>query len=252
MSDPLKVVFLLTFLLSTPVAWVAVYGYKADPATWAIVNSYGFAIGMTGLYLYPFFSPFGNYVDGYVTRLHEATINWIIWLTVFTQIVFQIPHNLMVETLDASRGSMMEWPFYAYGLADSRWSTYRHNGVDVGLAPEVWLINCNDAFLGVMVLCAMIYVKQQKQSISSTIILVLTVVFRDATLWRETVEYLWDHHRKGYPHTVQDEALRPHGIILLYLVNFLWLVAPLASCVWAYYQLLAVINHHIQKGGKNR
>mgnify|MGYP003385166480 FL=1 len=159
---------------------------------------------------------------------------------------------MMVETLDASKGSMMEWPFYAYGFADSRWSTYRHNGIDVGLAPEVWLINWNDSILGVLVLAAMIYCKREKQSISSTIILVLTVVFRDATLWRETVEYLWDHHRKGYPHTVQDEAYRAHGVILLYLVNFLWLIAPILSCVWAYFQLLTAMNNHIRSEVKAR
>jgi hypothetical protein len=49
--------------------------------------------------------------------------------------------------------------------------------------------------------------------------------------------YMFDHHRKGYPYTTADPALRPHGIALLWLINVMWLVAPLLTLVWAWQQL---------------
>ena len=49
--------------------------------------------------------------------------------------------------------------------------------------------------------------------------------------------YMWDHHRKNYPHTTTDPELRPHGIALLWLINVMWLVAPLFTLVWAWQQL---------------
>ena len=102
----------------------------------------------------------------------------------------------------------MEWPFYSYGLSDARWNGY---GRGEGIAPEVWLINWNDGCLGVLVAMAAVYHNTHgggragrcggstgaradssggdgASSNASLIVLVLIVLFRDATLWRETVE----------------------------------------------------------------
>ena len=40
----------------------------------------------------------------------------------------QVPHNLAAPVLDMARGSIAEWPFYAYGLSDGRWTDYNAGG----------------------------------------------------------------------------------------------------------------------------
>ena len=72
-----------------------------------------------------------------------------------------------------------------------------------GLPPLVQLINYNDFCLGLLVFLALLRELRmkalsesanhhhQQQQIGTSLSLVLLVVFRDATLWRETVEYLW-------------------------------------------------------------
>jgi hypothetical protein len=55
-------------------------------------------------------------------------------------------------------------------------------------------------------------------------------LFRDATMWRETVEYLYQHHSLGYPYTTQGEY-RAHAIANLYLVNIIWIIGPMLN-VW--------------------
>jgi hypothetical protein len=210
---------------------VYVLGY--DRHICAIVNSYAFSIAMVCLYLHPFLSLSSS---SWVDRIQEATTNWIVWLSVFTEIVFQIPHNLFVAKLHAVKGSPFEWPFFTYGLSDSRWNNY-HDGT--GLAPEVWLINVNDAAMALLIVAFYIYyVHMRKKSARdghrAKIMFALVVMFRDATLFRETIEYFWDHHRKGYPYTTTNLDYRRHGIICLWLVNIIWVVAPCVTVFWVY------------------
>jgi hypothetical protein len=238
MPDYYGMFFLSVFFMSTPVAVVAHYVYNIDRAQCAIWNSYGFSTAMIAMYIYPFLIPLSKeYTLNH--RIHKATMNWIIWLSVFTEVVFQIPHNLFVKQLHAAKGTPLEWPFYSYGLSDFRWNNY-HDGT--GLSPEVWLINWNDAGLGLVVLATLLFYYGSKKNTQSTIALVLATLFRDATLWRETVEYMWDHHRKDYPLTTQDPEYRPHAVLLLWLVNGIWLVAPIVTVWWAYNQIMGVFD----------
>eukprot|EP00300_Choanocystis_sp_HF-7_P035083 c48354_g1_i1.p2 GENE.c48354_g1_i1~~c48354_g1_i1.p2 ORF type:complete len:250 (-),score=40.70 c48354_g1_i1:21-770(-) len=234
--DSFELVALGGFLLSTPIAVAAVFLGGQDRHWVAIANSYGFSIGYNLLYAYPLLFPFLTSAKGFKERLHKATMNWIVWLTVFTELSFQIPHNLFVKELHAIKGSVLEWPFFSYGQSDNRWNSY--NGGS-GLAPEVWLINVNDAALGALVLLALIHQVRSSGWARPSLPLILVTLFRDATLFRETVEYMWDHHRKNYPHTTHDPILRPHAIACLWLINIAWLVAPLLTVVWASQHLIA-------------
>jgi hypothetical protein len=157
-----------------------------------------------------------------------------------------------VRYLHDLKGSAIEWPFYSYGLSDSRWNDYSATGVSerVGLEPVVWLINCNDAILGILVLTALLYYrwcKKTPRESMSRVILVLCVVFRDATLWRETVEYMFDHHTKGYPYTTNDSVYRVHAIALLWIVNGVWLIAPVTSLVWGYNEIESMLKGSVVK-----
>lgn len=237
MVDKLKILFLAVFFLSSPMAVYCVYALGYDRLQCAIINSYGFSTAMICLYIYPFFDASLSWTE----RVNKATINWIVWLSVFTEIVFQIPHNLFVKQLQEQKGTALEWPFYTYGLSDSRWADY-HGGS--GLAPEVWLINVNDGSLGILV--ALVYVifrryESDEGKSKAKILLCLVVLFRDATLWRETVEYFWDHHRKGYPYTTHDPDYRSHATACLWLVNIVWLVAPFVTVLWVYNTINEVI-----------
>lgn len=229
-------ILLAIFLCSTPITVFYAFQLAYDREYCAIANSYAFSSTMVLMYLWPFVNPFSK--QKWFDRVNEATLIWIIILTCFTEILFQIPHNLMVQQLEDSKGGIMEWPFYCYGLSDSRWSEY-HGGV--GLAPEVWLINFNDSILGAIVVIALLYRKYQQGSAASRITLCLAVVFRDATLWRETVEYFWDHHRKGYPYTTNG-PYRQHAIVCLWLVNIIWVIAPVVSLCWAYMEMQALLS----------
>ena len=276
--SPLAAVFLFGFLASTPVACTAVYLRGGDRVWWGVWNSCAFSVSYCLLYLCPLCGLGSG--GSWPVRLALAQRHWVVWLSCFTELVFQPAHNLFVRQLHEARGTVLEWPFFAYGLSDGRWSEYRHGSADVGanvgadvgahvggtlqgsdgsgapsygLAPEVVLINWNDAVLGLLVFVALLrelYQRQQQPAppsasvtavataaatatatatapvstataaaakstvigraaasssepyeLGSTVSLVLLVVFRDATLWRETVEYMWDHHRLGYPHT---------------------------------------------------
>ena len=239
--DTLKLFFLSVFFLSTPVAVYCVYVLGHDKQQAAIANSYAFSLAMILLYTYPFLWPLPTTSIPLSQRVHKATMNWVIWLSVLTEIVFQIPHNLCTEQLQRVKGTALEWPFYSYGLSDSRWDNY-HDGS--GLVEEVWLINLNDAVLGFIVaLCYYRYKScKNDRKVSSSVIFGLVVLFRDATLWRETVEYMWDHHRKGYPYTTRDEVYRLHAIICLWLVNVIWLIAPCVSIIWVYNTITSLID----------
>ena len=236
-----EVGFLLIFLTSTPVAVMAVYFFGGTREWWALANSYAFSTAYCLLYLWPLLGPRKG--ASARQRLDAAMRNWIVWLTCFTQLIFQVPHNVLTSSLRSLRGSMFEWPFYSYALSDSRWTAYETEWPDgrVGLPPEVWLINVNDATLGLLVLCA--YVAAHTARLNSPLhtarrrhlLLIVIVTIRDATLFRETVEYMWlQHHLAGYPFTTQDPRYRPHAIACLWLVNVLWLIAPVLTARWAW------------------
>jgi hypothetical protein len=232
--DVVRYGLLLQFMGSAPIAMIAVFGMGCDRTLSAVVNSYAFSSAMVALYFYPFLWPSSWKEFTFVNRLDLATTNWLIWLSVFTELTFQIPHNLMVRLFHEYKDSAFEWPFYAYGLSDSRWSEYNHGS---GLDPYVWFINFNDASLGVVVLAALIF-RSLRPGLNSTVMLSIVVLFRDATLFRETVEYMWDMHRKDYPFTIADNSYRIHGIFCLWLVNIIWIVAPVLSTIWAYHQII--------------
>ena len=80
------------------------------------------------------------------------------------------------------------------GFADNRWNKY--NGGN-GLEPEVWLINVNDGLLGVVVAAALLHHFRstgplERWSHASKAVVLLTLL-RDATLLRETIEYVDSH-----------------------------------------------------------
>jgi hypothetical protein len=250
--SPAELLFLVIFLGSTPVSAFAVYALgSVHREWWAIANTYGFAGAYCLLYLWPLLSP-ARGAASLAERVDAATHNWIVWLSCFTQIAFQIPHNLCTATLASSRGSLLEWPFYAYGLSDARWAAYTTrwpDGRTIGLPPEVWLINVNDASFGAVVLWAFVRARSHSMaphsmaSHKARILLALVLMWRDATLFRETVEYLMlQHHGTGYIHTVTgDSSLRPHAIVCLWLINGLWLVCPVLSALWAWNVIMRAV-----------
>ena len=82
------------------------------------------------------------------------------------------------------------------------------HGVDAsynlsGLHREVWMLNINDACFGALVLVAVILKRRahsgvgasRRWKVLTSVMMVVAVVWRDATLWRETVDYMWGHHR---------------------------------------------------------
>ena len=72
-----------------------------------------------------------------------ATVNWAVFISTGTEIAFQIPHNIFASALHARKGGVLEYPFAAYALADSRWAEY-HGGA--GLSREV-CVRINTDFL---------------------------------------------------------------------------------------------------------
>eukprot|EP00756_Hemistasia_phaeocysticola_P064351 Hpha_TRINITY_DN7728_c0_g1::TRINITY_DN7728_c0_g1_i1::g.85386::m.85386 len=234
------ILFHLLFIAATPVSCYFVFALDKfdERALWGIVNSYVFSIGMVGLYVWPLISPFSP-MKTWKERLHHATLNWV-YLSVFTEVAFQVVHNLAPGFFYANRNTLVEWPFWTYGMSDDRWNNY-YKGE--GLEGVVQLINWNDAILGAIVGLAWLGSKTRR----GWVLFVVLLVFRDATLWRETVEYMWDHHHHGYPHTIghtacvhsanSEAGLRVHAIVCLWLVNVLWLIAPVTSVVWAVQRL---------------
>lgn len=250
---------LFQFIASAPLAMLAVYKFEWERYRTAVLNSYAFSSAMVLLYLYPFLWPVSLSKYALAERIEEATMNWILWLSVFTELTFQIPHNLCVGYFHQHLGRPLEWPFFAYGLSDSRWSKY-NNGE--GLDAYVWAINVNDALFGYIVFLCWMFKRRidgnvtasRTQRIGAQVIFCLAVVFRDATIFRETVEYLWDMHRTNYPYSLPPTythspqyplddslrlSLRPHAIVCLWLVNVIWLIAPLVSVWWAYKHIMA-------------
>ena len=221
-STRVELALLLGFLFSTPLTAFFVFILGSEHREWwALANSYCFSSAYCLLYLWPLIGPRGDASNA--ERLDAATRNWIIWLSCFTQISFQIPHNLFTGALSRSRGSLVEWPFYAYALSDSRWAAYDTvwpDGKTVGLPPEVWLINLNDAGFGLLVFCLYLRARsvasQPAAFPRARLLLALAVLWRDATLFRETFEYLVvQHHGAGYPFTTVDPDYRGHAIACL-------------------------------------
>ena len=68
-----------------------------------------------------------------------ATVNWAVFISTGTEIAFQIPHNLFPSLLHAHKGGIIEYPFAAYALADSRWAEYNSGN---GLIREVCVRDC--------------------------------------------------------------------------------------------------------------
>lgn len=237
--DPLNWIWLSLLFLSTPIAGVAVYCFDFDRDLAAICNSYAFSASFWGLYLSPLISPLILGAPSFKERLLLSQKNWILYLTCFTEIFIQLGHSLSCRFLYGARGQPPEWAFFAYSLSDKRWRDYSPDeGHTFGLPIEVDVINWNDGLLGAAVLLIWLWA-YRRPSPQSTGVLALAVVFRDATLWRETMEYMLQHHVGNYPHTTTDIALRPHAIGLLWAINGLWLIAPLISLLWAF-QLLVL------------
>lgn len=300
---------LLQWLGSVPIIAVLIFVVtveEKDRQWWGVFNSYVFSIPFCILYLHPYFF----YLTGQMSWRHAlktANENWVCWLSCGTQIVFQIPHQLFPHFLHLCRErfhdpeysnlwGFPDWPFYAYGQADARWGDYHlygenatgplhtswRNAVDgsrcvqgeadceaYGHAPIVSLINWNDATFGVLVLIA--YIAQRRlPSLRNQIVFWLLMIFRDATLWRETTEYFWMEHRLGYPSACQTGAsphtfegcldvdaecvvrapnggvpdgydenwCHPHGVANLWTINVIWLIAPLLSPVWVFHKVM--------------
>lgn len=57
----------------------------------------------------------------------------------------QVPHNLFPAWIDSKKGEIWQWPFVGYAVCDSRWKQFNP------IPAEVWLINANDASLGLLV-----------------------------------------------------------------------------------------------------
>jgi hypothetical protein len=230
-STRCEIACLAVFLLSTPISVFAVYALEGDRTWWALFNTYSFSVAYVLLYLWPLLFERGQFG----ARLERATASWCVWLSCFTEITFQIPHNLLVDTLHKSQGSILEWPFFAYGHCDARWSTYtdklwsaRAVPGGVGLPPEVSFINWNDGILGLLVFGLLLASRRTvarnssaSQRESSRLLFVLALLFRDGTLFRENVEYmLKDHHLAGYPLTTGNPTYRVHGIACLWCASW--------------------------------
>ena len=236
--DPLHSLWLTLLLASTPLAVILAFTYDYPKEWCAVGNSYAFSTAFLGLYLSPLLSPFVTGNPTWKNRLALSTENWILYLTCFTELI-QIVHSLSPQTLHTYLDQPHEWAFYSYSLSDSRWRDYTPDrGQTFTLPFEVNLINWNDGLLGIICITLWAW-SRAKPSHESHYSLVLAVLFRDATLWRETVEYLWQHHRGGYAYTTSDPLLRPHAIYLLWGINGLWLIAPLLSCVWAWHEIMS-------------
>ena len=137
--------------------------------------------------------------------------------------------------------------------SDSRWNEY-NNGK--GLSYYVHSFNIVDGAGGILLLIISLYLwyakkslntQQQKNAIGNgNIVYILVLLFRDACLWRETVEYMMDQHLNDYPFTIsQPTYLRKHAIFALWSVNFMWLTVPLFTVVWTFQQ----ITHFVQQAG---
>jgi hypothetical protein len=230
MPDTLLVVALTVYLLATPLSAHAVYTFGGHREFWALANSYTVGVAHCVIYFYPLLLPRATSAVGFEARLHRATMHWATFLSTFTALTAQLCHNLFQRQLSGS--DALAWPFFCYALSDSRWNSYP-------LTDSVTLINANGAALGLLVGLALAWQRWSTGSCWArpSVASALVIVFRDATLFRGTIEYMLDHHRSGYALTVTDPALRPHAIAILWLINVTCCVAPPLTLVWAHVQL---------------
>lgn len=220
-------VFLAQLALSTPAVVLAVHvtEWATDVPLWATVNAYLFSTALCLLWLYPLVLPgYGSLFE----RANMATQHWHWFLSGAVVVLFQSLHNWGAPLLHAHKGKPLAWSFEAYALSDKRWTEFNDGA---GLHDYVFAINCNDVGLSLLALLALYLERRRLGSWTAFSPIVTTIaLFRDATMWRETVEYLYEHHRLGYPHTI-DGPLRPHAIANLYLVNIIWIAGPMLN-VW--------------------
>lgn len=217
--------FLSIVALSTPITIYLVYGLEVattkEEIEWIqIVNGLCFSSAMCMVWLWPLIGPgYGSWRN----RARAATFNWHLWLSGMVVIAFQSLHNWCVPLLAANRGKALNWAFETYALSDDRWIAYQDDG---WLPLYVYYINVNDVCLSVLVLASMLLARNGRFSAAYTVI----SVFRDATMFRETVEYLYDQHFLGYPYSTSG-PLRSHAIVVLWLVNICWIISPMLN-VW--------------------
>ena len=241
--------------LSTPVSVYLVHyggwvGAAADPhlrTVIALANGYAFSSALFFLWLYPISGWPG--CGTWRERARMATRHWLWFLSGFTVVFFQSLHSWGTQLLFEQKGGPLEWPFESYSLSDSRWRDY---GLGAGLPPYVHYINVNDVCLSVLVLIALITRYMQCGSFSKLSPWLLCIaLFRDTTVFRETVEYLWEHHANGYPYTIADPLYRPHAIAILYLVNICWIIAPLLT-LWVAYDYFRDLADNAKQSDKNK
>jgi hypothetical protein len=219
--------FLAQLALSTPVVVVLLHitHTVSDVDLWATINAYAFSTAMVLLWVYPFVWPgCGSFYE----RALMATQHWHWYLAGIVVVAFQSLHNWGAPLLHAHKGQPLAWSFEAYAMSDRRWTEFNDGR---GLDDYVFAINCNDVGLSAIALLATLIERIRLGSFSafSPIVTVLAL-FRDATMWRETMEYLYEHHRLGYPHTISG-PYRPHAIANLYLVNVIWITGPMLN-IW--------------------
>jgi len=226
--------FLVQLTVSTPIVVLLVHVLEAvrDVELWQTLNSYVFSSAMCLLWLYPFVWPgCGSLYE----RATMATQYWHWFLAGIVVVLFQSLHNWGAPLLHAQKGLPLAWPFEAYALSDSRWIEF--NG-GRGLPEYVYAINCNDVLLSLVTLIFTLVERVRLGSFAAFSPLVAALaLFRDATMWRETVEYLWDHHHRSYPWTTTSPTYRPHAIANLYLVNAVWILGPMVN-VWVTVQTI--------------
>jgi len=172
-------------LASTPVALILAFVYDYPKEWCAIANSYAFSTAFMELYLGPLMSPLVTGNPCWGNRLALAMDNWILYLTCFTELI-QIVHSLTPQALHTHLGQPQEWAFYFYSLSDKRWRDYTLDGKTL-LPFEADLINWNDSILGALRLALRAWAKTNSSRQSQSC-LAVGVLFRDSTLWRETVE----------------------------------------------------------------
>lgn len=146
------------------------------------------------------------------------------------------------------------------GYSDSRWNEYNDGN---GLSYYVHFFNVVDGGGGIILLLIsayLLYVKtfvnkkyQKNGLINGNVLYILVLLFRDACLWRETIDYMFDQHLNEYPFTLSEpKYLRNHAIIALWSVNLMWLVVPPFTVVWAFQQFTSLLKEKQINVGKKR
>ena len=209
---------------------------NTDSLCFSVYSGIAAGIGISGLYFYPWIllnKPISE-------RLKIATMNWIS-LSVFEELVFQIPHNALLSLIYEYQGPYSEYikyVFFAYGLADSRWNDFNPENY-FGLPWGVWTKNLLEGAGGFAILVTFLYQKFANQKTTSDVIkslpFLLVVLFRDAMLFRQNFSYLTDQHMENYIYSLSHEfGYRNESIAVLYLINAIWSIAPVTTAIWVF------------------